>query len=102
MERTLSASGFQMRLADTPAKLAKLEKLPQRRILSQTKDGQPIFLYADATDCKCLYMGSERAHQRYKELVAKERLQTQDEAQSIASEDDYLNVDDFGEWGPLW
>ena len=102
MERVLSAAGFQMRLADTPAKLTQLEKLPQRRILSQQKDGKPVFLYADATDCKCLYAGTERAYQSFKEIVLRERMTEQAEAGPIDSEDDWLNVDDFGEWGPWW
>ena len=38
-----------MRRADTPAKLTQLENLPQHKILSQEKDGQPVYLYDTRT-----------------------------------------------------
>ncbi len=34
-EQTLAAAGFQMKLADTPAKLAQLQSLPQRKLVPQ-------------------------------------------------------------------
>jgi hypothetical protein len=106
LERALTASGFQMRLADTPEKLAKLEKLPQRKILQQEHDGKPLYLYADAEDCKCLYAGSQMAYEKFQDLVAK-----QDEANEVAqakalepasTDPDWVDVPSFGEWQPWY
>jgi len=44
-ERQLIAAGFQMRLADTPSKLAQLEALPQRKLTPHDHEGRPFFLY---------------------------------------------------------
>ena len=106
LERSLSASGFQMRLADTPEKLAKLQKLPQRKILTQDHDGQPLFLYADAEDCKCLYAGTQKAYGNFQKLVAQ-----QDEAKEIAeaqallpasTDPDWVDVPGFSDWSPWY
>lgn len=67
-ERLLSAAGFQMRLADTPEKLEKIKKMPQRKIFPHQRNGTTYYLYADATECECLYAGTEKAYERAKEL----------------------------------
>ena len=106
LEHSLSASGFQMRLADTPEKLAKLQELPQRKILTQDHNGQPMFLYADAEDCKCLYAGTQRAYDEFQTLVAQ-----QDEANEIAeaqallpasTDPDWVDVPGFSDWSPWY
>ena len=46
-ESELSAAGFQMKLADTPAKLAHITGLNQRKLFPTRKDGNLVFVYAD-------------------------------------------------------
>lgn len=106
MERSLAAAGFQMRLADTPDKLAQLEKLPQHKMLTQQHDGQPIFLYADAADCKCLYAGGQKAYEAYQQNVARtdeedERIDAADDL-PLSTDPDWLDVDAYGTWAPWW
>lgn len=105
-ERSLAASGFQMRLADTPAKLAKIQNLPQRKLLTQDNSGQPMFLYADAEDCKCLYAGTQKAYDAFEKLVAR-----QDEANEMAqaaallpesTDPDWVDVPGFSDWAPWY
>ncbi len=85
-EQLLSAGGFNIKAADTPEKLAKLQAMKQRKILQrQGPDGQPQFLFADATYCRCLYVGNETAYQTYQRLsveqqIAEERQQAEMDA----------------------
>jgi hypothetical protein len=82
-EQLLSAGGFSIKAADTPEKLSKLQSMKQRKILRrQGPDGQPQFLFADATYCRCLYIGDEMAYQTYQRLsveqqIAEERQQAE-------------------------
>jgi hypothetical protein len=91
-ERALAAAGFQMKFADTPERVSQIEGLPQRK-LTHVPDGSNVrFVYADKNFCKCLYVGSEKAYDRYQKLslekeIADERLQAS------------MNWD---AWGPWW
>jgi len=96
-ERSLAAAGFQMRLADTPKKLAQLQALPQRKLIPREKDGQTYFMYADAEDCKCLYVGTDRAYQSYERLATEERIQ-QERVEAAADWD----LEAWGPWAPWW
>lgn len=69
MERLLAAAGFQMRLADSPEKLRHLKTLTQRKLVPHQRDGRVYYVYADATSCQCLYVGTEKAYQRYQRLA---------------------------------
>ena len=71
----LGSCGFTWKIADTPEKLKKLESLPQRQILRREKDGKVYYIYADARDCKCIYVGDEKAYQQYKQFVYEKKLE---------------------------
>jgi hypothetical protein len=96
-EQLLAASGFKMKPADTPEKLANLQTHPQRQLVSRVKDGRTIYSYADASTCKCLYVGGEKAYQRYQKLavekqIAADRLRAAQMNQEMEM--------DWGMWGP--
>jgi hypothetical protein len=101
-ERMLTAAGFQMRLADTPAKLAQIEAMPQRTVTPRTHDGQMMFVYADAKICKCLYVGTQAADQRYARLAVIRGFQQR--RQEIADEqaDTAMDLETWGPWGPWY
>jgi hypothetical protein len=65
----LGSCGFTWKIADTPEKLKQIESLPQRQILQREKDGKVQYIYIDARDCKCIYVGDEKAYQQYKQFV---------------------------------
>ena len=79
----LGSCGFTWKIADTPEKMKQLEALPQRQIVPHQKDGKLYYLYADARDCKCVYIGDEKAYQQYKQFVYEKR---QDRKDDIAAE----------------
>ena len=68
-ELDLGSCGFKWKSADTPEKLKHLESLPQRKIVRHQKEGKSYYIYADAQECKCVYVGDEKAYQEYRKLV---------------------------------
>jgi len=104
-ERMLAAAGFQVKFADTPEKLDHLKSMPQRQYAHhQRDDGRVFYMYADANYCKCLYVGTEKAYQRYQELVIQlETAHDQLKAAEIARQTPvYMDWDVWGPWGPWW
>lgn len=100
-EQLLSAAGFKMKLADTPEKRTQLQAMKQQSVLPRDKDGTLYFLYADAKDCGCLFVGTQENYQAYERLsVQREVTIANQEARLDAEEADELN---WGAWGyPGW
>lgn len=95
-EQTLSAAGFQMKLADTPAKLAQLQGLPQRKLVSQQQNGAIRYIYVDAQYCQCVYAGTETNYQEYQKLA----LQRQIALEGVsAAQMDTMDWEMWGPWG---
>lgn len=95
-ERTLAAAGFQMKFATTPEQMAKVQSLPQRKLTPTTSpQGEPRFVYADATGCKCIYVGTQAAYDRYQKSAVNQRIEASDVAAT-------LNWPTWGAWGPWW
>ena len=99
IESTLAAAGFRMKPADTPARLAKLQAMPQRKLFSRTREGEPVYLYADAEFCKCLYLGRQAEYDRYQRLAMEKQIAQE---QVAAAEMDENAAMDWGMWGPYW
>jgi hypothetical protein len=96
-EQMLAAAGFRMKLADTPEKLATLMSFPQHQLSTGFKDGKMFYLYADATTCKCLYVGNEKAYQRYQRFAMEKQLAREELYTAQTNWD--MNMD-WGMWGP--
>jgi hypothetical protein len=91
-EQLLVAAGFRAKPADTPKKLANLRTMPPRKLISQSKDGNLVYSYADPDYCQCLYVGGPTEYSAYQRLavqreIAQERLDA---------------AMDWGMWGPWW
>jgi hypothetical protein len=95
MKRLLAASGFIMRLADTESKLAQLKELPQRKLVAQNWGGKVRYVYADASDCKCAYIGDEAAYKRFQDLALQRQISEEDRR---AAERDQPAEMDAGGW----
>ena len=101
-ERLLAAAGFQMRMADSPERLAHLSTMTQRQLVPEMKDGSLRYVYADDKYCKCLYVGTEKAYQRYERYALKQRVaNTQLEAAQM-NEDASMDWGMWGPWGPWY
>jgi hypothetical protein len=84
-EQVLSAAGFHVEAADTPARTAALQTMPARRVLPLTRDGQVSYVYRDPSVCHCFYVGGEPEYREYRKL----RLQKE-----IADDE----MDPWGTW----
>ena len=97
-ERRLSAAGFQMKLADTPEKMARLKTMTERKVVATTMDGETVFAYADPTTCKCVYVGSEKNYQAYQRLSIQQNIANEQRATAEASEANEMNWNAWGAW----
>lgn len=98
-ESVLAAAGFRMKPADTPERLANLQAMRPRKIVPHVKDGKVAYVYADPTNCRCLYIGDEAAYQRYQQLAIQQQLAQENVMAAEMNEDAALN---WGVWGPFW
>jgi hypothetical protein len=94
-EDLLAAAGFQVRIADTPQRLAAMKRLPPNKFVTRVVNGQPVYLYADPLVCRCVYFGAQQNWAAYRQEVLAKQLA--DEAQMTAM----MNQEawDMGPWG---
>jgi hypothetical protein len=95
VQTMLAASGFQMKLADTPEKLANVQSYPQRKIFPVQREGQLKYVWADAKDCKCMYTGDEANYQSFARLAEQEKIARENYEAARAAEE-------WGAWQPGW
>jgi hypothetical protein len=60
-----TASGFEVRVADTPSKAAQLKKLPPNKLVTRERDGKTFYVYGDPDGCNCAYVGTPEAYRLY-------------------------------------
>jgi hypothetical protein len=89
-EELLGTAGFRLRMADKPATLDRIRRIPQKQVVrGQIKD-RVIYVWADAAGCKCYYTGTR---QNYEEMI---RIQQENQAQYR------INLYDAQDNDPLW
>ena len=71
-ESLLSQAGFRKLPADTPKRAEHLQTVAPHKLIRRTADGKPYYVFADPSNCKCLYVGSEDAYAKYKTLVQRQ------------------------------
>ena len=97
MERTLAAAGFHMRFSQSPEQNANTAAMTQRKLVPQIVDGRNVYVYADSEFCKCVYIGSEEAYERYQRIAIQQQLADERMQAAEMNEDAAL---DWGAWGP--
>ena len=97
-EQLLAAAGFEMRSADTPAKLADLQRLQQHKLVRHERDGETTYVYADATDCKCLYTGNQASYDQFQNLRAQENIASQEMMAAEMNQQAAMNWEMWGPW----
>lgn len=100
-ERTLAASGFQVKLGSTPEQLAHIQTQTQMQLVPHEKDGSVYYVYADAQNCRCLYWGNEQAYQRYQQFALEKELADEQRQAAAMNQSASMN---WGMWGagPWW
>ena len=98
-ENLLSAAGFAVRPANTPARSASLRSLPANKVVQQTTGGpgggSVRYVYADPLVCACLYVGDQAAFGRYRQEVFQRQLANE---QSMTAQMNQTAWD-YGPWG---
>lgn len=97
-EQLLAAAGFQTRPADTPAKLADLERLQQHKLVRHERDGEATYVYADAADCKCLYTGNQTSYDEFQKLQVQENVAQQEMMAAEMNQQAAMNWEMWGPW----
>jgi hypothetical protein len=92
-ENMLSAAGFKMVPADTPAKLANLNSLPPDKITTVEQNGTLYFIFPDA-EKNMLFVGKEPQYQEYQKLCVQKQII---DHQLSAAE---MSQNAWAEWGP--
>ncbi|MFT0858986.1 hypothetical protein [Ancylobacter sp. G4_0304] len=95
-ENLLSAAGFRMRLADTPARVASLKAMPANQFVVKNQNGQPLYLYADPVACGCVFYGNQNAFTAYQQMVFEQRIMNEQEMTAMMNQQAAF---DFGVWG---
>jgi hypothetical protein len=89
----LLAAGFQAKPAETPEKLTNLRTMPPRQLVSQAKDGNMVYTYADPDYCQCLYVGGPTEYSAYQRLAVEKKIAQERLGAAM----------DWDMWGPwLW
>ncbi len=101
-EQLLAAAGFKVRPADTPEKLANLEAMSQRKLLIHEHNGKTYYVYADDLNCKCLYVGNQRAYDRFQQLQVERQIVAQERMIAEVNTGAAMNWDLYGPWDPWW
>ena len=98
-ENSLSAAGFQVKFAQTPAQRANLQTLPPNQLVARSKGGVVYYLYADPTVCECIYVGNLQAYQQYQKMRSEQNLASE---QILATQIDEEAAMNWDVWGPVW
>jgi hypothetical protein len=99
VERVLTQAGFQVVYADTPEKVARLQTLPPYKVVKRMTAGQIGYIYADPTNCRCVYVGTEEQYALYKQYLSEMSLQESDALEArMATEEQAQTLD---VWDPL-
>ena len=95
----LVAAGFTTKPADTPARAQQLHAMPPLKLVSESKDGNIVYRYADPYSCDCLYVGDQQAYAEYKRLALQKQIA--DERFEAAEAEESAAIDG-GLWEPVW
>ena len=69
-EKALAAAGFQLKMADTPKKVERISRIPQKRVVRAMLKDREVYLWADAASCRCYYVGKR---QNYEQLLQNQK-----------------------------
>ena len=95
-EGQLAAAGFTRLQADLPAKVAKLQALPQNSIVCAQRKSGPVYIYADAAGCNCAFVGNAAAYQQYQQIRTASSIAQMQETTAL------LNAEAAADWGGAW
>lgn len=95
----LVEAGFKKRVAQTAEQLTDLKTRPQQKLYSyKHEDGDLRFVYADAENCQCMYVGKQRAYNRLQQLTGEKNIA---DSRRIVLEQHYGPPINWALWGGM-
>jgi hypothetical protein len=94
-EDLLAAAGFQVRVADSPHRIAAMKSLPPNKFVERVRNGQPVYQYADPLVCRCVYFGTQQNWDAYRQEMFQQQLASEAQMSAIMNEESW----DWGPWG---
>ena len=99
-EDNLAAAGFVVRPANTPERIAMLNRLPPHQFVQRVNGDIVHYVYADPLVCGCLYVGTQQAYGQYKLHQQQQRLADEQLMTAQTYTDTTWNWGAWGPWGP--
>ena len=97
-EKLLAAAGFQMRPADSAERLQDLASMPPHTIVAHREGAKTVYTYADAQNCRCLYVGEPKAYAEYRRLAVSEAIAL--DMNEVALNPTFMSWGSWGAWYP--
>jgi outer membrane biogenesis lipoprotein LolB len=94
-ENLLAAAVFTLQPANTPRRIAAMNKLPPNKFNRQTSGGTVVYVYADPAGCQCVYFGNQTAWSNYRASVFAKQLA--DEQQMTAMMEHGIDISAEGQ-----
>ena len=66
-EEVLAAAGFQLKMADTPAKLDRIRRMPQKQVVRGMIKDREVYIWADGEGCLCYYTGTRQNYEQLRQ-----------------------------------
>jgi hypothetical protein len=66
----LSSAGFRIQVANDPAGLKALRALPPHRFVTNGSGDAMRYFYAEPQRCVCIFVGTQQAYDRYRNLLS--------------------------------
>jgi len=73
-EKLLAAAGFRMLPADSAERQRHLASMPPLNFVAHRRGTKTVYTYADARNCRCLYVGGPKAYAEYRRLEVSEEI----------------------------
>ena len=67
-QELLAFAGFSLKVAVSQEDIDQIAGIPQRELLRVASSSKPLYIWVDATGCRCYYVGDETAYRRLEEL----------------------------------
>ena len=68
-EHMLADAGFRSVPADTPERVAALQRLQPETVTEVMRDGRTFYVFPDPKECHCLYVGTEDEYGEWQKLL---------------------------------
>lgn len=98
----LTAAGFQIKPADSPARAQELAAMPPLKMMRQTEGDKIIYTWADPYDCECLMVGGPKEYAEFKRLAIGQEIADENMEAAEAEEDAAMDWGLWGPWGPWY